>query len=434
MADLPPWARNIAEPLYELAEKADRHKDPRILQIIKTAAISGNQRAIASVQQRLTVDAANRMIEGKVFTSPAVAEIMAHADPVHSLVLGRVLDTDLTVLYAVKLTRQHLLVIGATGEGKTNFLFVLVIQFVRFGSVWIFEGGMKTDFRHLIPAIDDLLVFNPETFPYNCYQVPTGVRPEIVLRSAEENFTHVNWLLHATRSMMRTAQHGLFRERGMFVGNRNDFPTLIDIRHRIAAQKVPGYSRSAGYKDSLLNRLDAFISEAPNLYAVQKGIPTEEMSRRSFVYELQSLSPQHGAFQTFTPVDHLLQYRIANGLRGEKADPLLIVMDEAKWIAPERNDLGFSPLEFFLAQARDLGVSFVFSDQTTELNPSLFTQCRLLMAFRVGGGMNLQAIRKAFALTDKQTNALHHLDVGQAVIRLPRVDPFILETPRFPIE
>lgn len=146
------------------------------------------------------------------------------------------------------------------------------------------------------------------------------------------------------------------------------------------------------------------------------------------------LSPQHAAFQVYSLVSSLVHHRIAEGQRGGKADPILIVIDEAKWIAPERSELGFSPLEFLLAQARDLGVSFVFSDQTTELNPSLFTQCRLLMAFRVGGGINLEGIRKAFGLDKAQTNALHHLKVGEAVVRLPRIDPFILETPRFPIE
>ncbi len=421
------------KPLLELAELADRHKDPRILNWIKAGVIGRNPQVINSLKKRLVIDATNRLVERRYFTAPMMEELLAHADPVKSLILGQARDADLTVLYAVRLTHQHLLILGSTGEGKTSFLFVLVIQFVAFGSVWIFEGGAKTDFRHLKQIMSEFLIFNPETMACNPYEVHGPQKPGIVLKNVEDNFIMTNWLRDGSRAMIRKVQHRLFEEREIFAGGV-EFPTLMDIRQGIAQQRLPGYSRSASYRDSLLNRIDGFLAEAPKLYTYQRGLPINELARRSFVYELQGLSPQHAAFQVYSLVSTLIDYRIATGERGETAWPVMVVIDEAKWLAPPRDELGFTPLEFLLAQARELGVSFVFSDQTTELNPSLFTQCRLLAAFRLGGGVNIETLRKAFALTDEQANSLHHLDVGQAVIRMPRVDPFVLQTPHFRME
>lgn len=433
MASRPEWVHLPLQRKLGLAELADRHRDRKTLLQLQAAEIGQNPVLAESIRKRLTIDATRRLIEGLKFSAPRMEDLALHADPEASLVLGEARDSGITVLYAVRLARQHLLILGATGEGKTSFLYALVVQFVQFGSVWVFEGGAKTDFRHLTQLLPDLLVLDPETMAFNPWQVHEGQHPRRVLTMAEEMFAMTNWLRDGSRAMLRKAGHSLFAERGIFAGG-DDFPTLIDIRHRVASLKVPGYSRSAAYKDSALNRKDGFLSEAPKLYTYRKGFDIADLARRSFVYELQDLSPPHAAFQFYSLISTLIDHRIANGKRGDAAWPVMVVVDEAKWIAPPRNELGFSPLEYLLAQARELGVSFVFADQSTELNPALFTQCRLLAAFRLGGGANIEAVRKAFGLTKEQADHLHKLQVGEAVVRLPRIDPFILRTPHFRTE
>ena len=99
------------KPLLELAELADRHKDPRILNWIKAGVIGRNPQVINSLKKRLVIDATNRLVERRYFTAPMMEELLAHADPVKSLILGQARDADLTVLYAVRLTHQHLLIL-----------------------------------------------------------------------------------------------------------------------------------------------------------------------------------------------------------------------------------------------------------------------------------------------------------------------------------
>ncbi|MBI2304471.1 MAG: DUF853 family protein [Chloroflexi bacterium] len=72
---------------------------------------------------------------------------------------------------------RHIVVAGATGVGKTNWLNFFASQLLGVGktAIWL---DLKNEARHLVRAFPDLWVFPMEDFRWNPLEVPAGVRPK----------------------------------------------------------------------------------------------------------------------------------------------------------------------------------------------------------------------------------------------------------------
>lgn len=83
-----------------------------------------------------------------------------------------------------------------------------------------------------------------------------------------------------------------------------------------------------------------------------------------------------------------------------------------------------------LSQARTTGLSLLSADQGAQLERALFVNSTTKLCFRLGDGHDIETMRKAMALTREQADYIPKLDTGEAIVRIPKEDPFVIKTPK----
>jgi len=424
-----PEVRISVDKLVQLAELAKLDREPWVQDVLRAAVVSGNVALANDIGHILHISAIEEVLRGIPFRTATVTELLEHVDTEKAALLGIVLGTDTPFLYPFDWLNQHAYVGGASGTGKTNALYGIALQVMRHCPVWWFDRD-KEDNRHLIRLRPDIQVFDAQNFIRNPLEVQPGVKPTHQITVFMNIFTKYNALLDGSYSMGSKAVYQLYEEHKVFEGS-TDYPTLYDFLDKVKSYKVSRYSRDAGYQDSIVNRLESYLLETPEVYGYSRGFPIEELAQRSFVLEVKGLSERHSRCRLAWLLYDLFLWRIANSQRGN-ALRNLVVIDEGKSIAqPGYNaNIGFVPLASILAQSRETGLGIILADQTAHLDESIFVQSRLKMCFRMGSGEDIERIRKTFALSREQAAHIPKLDTGQAIVRIPKVDPFLIKVPR----
>lgn len=423
-----------AGPFIEAAEKANLAKVPKIQKWIRAVAASNSKSLAEPLAKYLHLKMAHAQLEKYPYAIPQESELEGWHGHGIPLPFGIVHKTEMPFIYTLNWLMQHMFVGGASGVGKTNFLSMVALEAMRFVSV-ILVDREKTDYRSLVRLEPSLKVFDVQRdFIWNPLQIPPYVKPQHHLTSFATNFCKSQSLLDGSENLATKALYSIYEERGIFLG-QDSYPTLYDLRDKIRSYNLKGNYRALGYQDSLLNRLDAFLIACPETYAYSRGYPIEELAKMSFVLEVKGLGERHGRFFVNSLALALFHYRIAKGERA--ATPRnLIVLDEAKWMVPPgfNESIGFSPFASLLAQCREVGIGFVLADQTLNLEPSIFVQSRAKFCFRLGSGEDVERARKTFALSKEQADYIHKLDTGQCIVRIPKVDPFVIDVPKIRLE
>ena len=399
--------------MVALAETARVEKEPWAQDFIRTVALTEDSALEQSLVEVLRPLAVEEVLKNIPFGRPSDAE-QATLVSVNPLLLGLLEDREPLVLPLHSLN-QHMFVAGGTGTGKTNLLYGISLQVMRHCSVWIIDRD-KQDYRHLLRLNSSLLVFDAQSFPFNPLEVPEGVDPRHHLASFVTIFAKSNALLDGSEAMALRALYELYDERGIFEGSTN-YPTLADFRAKVASFKIPRWSREAGYRDSILNRLNSYLIACPDTYNFQTGFSLSELAAKSFVLEIKGLSERHARCLVNWLLSALFQWRIANNESGNLLRNLIVV-DECKYLVPPgyNQNIGFSPLASILAQCREVGMGMVFADQTAQLEDAVFVQTRTKLCMRLGSGEDIKKIQRTFGLDSEQAGYISMLDVGQAVV------------------
>jgi len=415
--------------LLELAELAKADKEQFYQDAILAATLGNDVRLANTLTRMLHVRAVQEQLHGVPFRVPQLQDLYAGFSRDKLALLGIVFNSETPFAYPFDWLNQHGFIGGGTGTGKTNALYGIALQTMQHCPVWVFDRD-KQDYRHLLRLKPELLVLDATELRYNPFEVPPGVKAEHHMTAALTVFMKSNSLLDGSENLGTKALYELYEARGIFQG-KDAYPTLFDLRDKIKSYKLNPYSRDAGYRDSLLNRLESYVLAAPELYGCSRGFPIAELAERSMVLEVKGLHERHGRCLLNWVLFSLFLYRIANGQRGNTLRNLVII-DEAKWAAPPgyNENLGFVPLASVLAQSREAGLGIIIADQTADLNDAVFVQSRLKMCLRLGSGTDIERVRKTFALSDEQAAHISKLDVGEAIVRIPREDPFRIRIPR----
>lgn len=418
------------EQFYRLAGQAGLKDNPTIQNLIRAVSITNDPSLAQKIGRCLSVMATEKMLRNIPFDDPNPALLYDQAQT-NPILLGFLQGSKTLCPYSLDLLNQHALVLGATGTGKTNFLEGIARQAMKTIPVWIFDKD-KRDYRHLIRLNPNVNVFDAQaTFLFNPLQAyPPFFKPKHVIETFHMVFTKTNNLLDGSGSLLLHALHSIFEERGVFQGSEN-YPTLFDLLDKIKSYQLHGNSRRQTFRESLVTRLEAYLIANPQMYSYSKGFPIFELAKRSFVLEVKGLGEQHGRFVVTMLLHTLFNYFIGKGERGN-ALRLLAICDETKWLAPPgySHNIGFSPLAYILAQCRSTGLGIIFADQIAQVENALFVQSRLKICFRLGSGEDIEKAGKAMGLSKAQAEYIHKLDTGEAIVRLPKLDPFLIKTPK----
>ena len=425
------------ERLIRTAELAKVDDNPAVQKAVMAVLASGDRGLAENLEWGLSLKAVHERMVGIPFKPPARPRLSNEHLKGRHLWLGKVKGENYPYIQPMDDLTKHMAVFGASGCGKTNLLYGTGLQCMKKGiPVWFFDKD-KQDYRHLKRFEPDLLILDAvENLPQNFLMPPTGVSPKHWLAAFVQTFCKVNSLLDGSESLLLKVLKELYQEHGVFSGKAASYPTILDLYYKVRGLRFKRTEyRFASFQSSIMNRLEALIALHGEMFQYSRGLPVEELARRSVVFEVKGLTERMGRFVLNMILQSLFLHKIAVGERSNTIQ-LLVIIDEAKWLAPPvYNDLtSFSPLSYVLAQVREVGLGLILADQSAELDKAVFVNTLAKICFRLGSGEDMEKIRKNFSLTNEQADFINKLKTGECIVRVPSEEPFLIKTLRVNFE
>ena len=420
---------NSVYSLMRWGEIAKLKKNQAFQNMIMSSCLSGDLSVMKDVEPFVKLKAIEEIFREFPFQQPS-EEVSKHdVFNERAIIIGKVKDEKRFFTYPIDWLNQHSVITGGSGTGKTNLLYGIILQCMNKGIPVIIFDKDKTDYRHLRRLNEDLMIFNANEVPLiNPLAPPSGVNPKHWLSIFIQVFAKTHDLLGASEAFLIEAVSKLYEEFGVFSGN-DTCPTMIDLYEKIKSYSFRGNSRKSGYQDSIMNRLEAYVSLNPELFEYSKCVPIEWLLRHSFVYEVKGLVDRMARFMMTILLYSIFIYRIANGQRGNVLKSL-VVIDECKWLAPYgfNENIGHSALSSILSMGREVGLGLILADQTAKLEDSVYVNSMLRICMRLQNGEDIMKTARTMSLSKEQADYIARLDRGECIIRIPKEDPFVIET------
>jgi len=274
--------------------------------------------------------------------------------------------------------KEHILVAGRSGSGKTNLTFVLMEGIVLSG-IKVLALDWKRGYRDLVSRHKDLRVYtigrDVAPFRFNPLIPPAGCEPHLWIKLIVDVIASAYLGGEGVISLLVAGLDHLYSEFGVFDQTQTGWPTIQDLLAWLRTAKLKG--RAAMWQASAERILLG-------------------MTYGEYGAVLNTQENSH--------VAGLLDHNVV--------------------------------LETSIRMVRQYGLGYVFVDQSASLLSKVaFANSYATLALSQKLRSDVQAIAAAMNLTDEQKQALNTLSVGTAVVRLAdeHPEPFLVRVPLFPI-
>ena len=368
--------------------------------------------------------------------------------------------------YRVELDQltRHTFIAGLTGAGKTNTLMHILTQAASAGVPFLVIEPAKTEYRELLGHKDigrDIRVFtvgreHVAPLRINPLEVAPGVDVSTHVDLLKAVFTASFALWVPLPQVLEQCLVEIYTERGWDFGSSthpppgpSGQPPAPRLRDLVAAieRTVP----SLGYKSESTQEITASLTTRINalrrggrglMLDVERSIPTDELLQRPTIIELESLGDDADkAFIMGLILIRLYEHRraaysvaLTEAARAGVPPPApgrlrhLVVIEEAhRLLGSERKQTDAwtaDPKGAFvdtfcqmLSEVRAYGQGIVVADQVpVRLAPDVLKNTNLKIAHRLVVGDDREAMAKAMAMTDEQSNELTIMPPGRAAV------------------
>jgi len=335
--------------------------------------------------------------------------------------------------------KEHILVAGRSGSGKTNLTFVLMRGIMNHG-IKVLALDWKRGYRDLLTRRKDLLVYtlgrDVSPFRFNPLIPPPGCEPHVWIKLIVDVIASAYLGGEGVISLLVGGLDHLFREMGIFDGTQTRWPTINDLLAWLRTTKLKG--RAALWKASAERILLAMTyAEFGAVLNTQDNSHVQELLNHNVVLEMDGLSSNSDRKMFSEALTlYLYRFRLAQGPRDKLTN--LIVLEEAhNLLLAKQLGTQESMLESSIRMIRQYGLGYVFVDQSASLLSKVaFANSYATIALSQKLRSDIQAMGTAMNLTDEQKQALSTLPIGTAVVRLADEypEPFLIRIPRFPIQ
>ncbi len=321
------------------------------------------------------------------------------------------------------LLSKHLLTVGQSGAGKTTLFSNLLTQLdVPF---WSFD--LKQDYRHLLTELDDLLVLPWTELKFNPLVPPPGVAPRRWVQVVSEIFGHATALLSGSKNHLLKILIELYRLYDLFEDCSPPYPSFHELRQLLETEKINYVRKTANYRDTLLNRIEAMTLVAGSVFDCSHGYSLDELLERNVVFEFDGVSRDVQTFLMEILFAAVYEYRLA---QNQRSTPLnhVFVLDEAKQVFSvykERQDAaGIPEIDALTAKMREFGEGLIVGDQeASKLTDSIKANTATKLLLPTGDRKQFEAMAGSMHLTDRQRTVAQQLDIGEAVVQTGNDDP-----------
>jgi len=334
--------------------------------------------------------------------------------------------------------KEHILVAGRSGSGKTNLTFVLMEGILSSG-INVLALDWKRGYRDLVSRHKDLRVYtigrDVAPFRFNPLIPPAGCEPHLWIKLIVDVIASAYLGGEGVISLLVAGLDHLYSEFGVFDQTQRGWPTIQDLLAWLRTAKLKG--RAAMWQASAERiLLGMTYGEYGAVLNTQDNSHVAELLDHNVVLEMDGLSSASDRVMFSEALTlYLYRYRLAQGPQKKLTN--VIVLEEAhNLLLKKSNESKESVLETSIRMVRQYGLGYIFVDQSASLLSKVaFANSYATLALSQKLRSDVQAIAAAMNLTDEQKQALNTLPVGTAVVRLAdeHPEPFLVKVPLFPI-
>ncbi|GMU24935.1 MAG: hypothetical protein AMXMBFR13_50060 [Phycisphaerae bacterium] len=334
--------------------------------------------------------------------------------------------------------KEHILVAGRSGSGKTNLTFVLARAIMARG-IKILAMDWKRGYRDLITLHPDLLVFtvgrDVSPFRFNPLIPPPECEPHVWIKLIVDVIANAYLGGEGVISLLVAGLEHLYSQARVFDGAPRKWPTIQDLLAWLRTVKLKG--RAAMWQASAERILLAMMyGEFGAALNGQSNRHIQDLLKHNVVLEMDGL-PSNSDRTMFSEALtlYLYRYRLAQGPKRDLTN--MIILEEAhNLLLAKQTGAKESILETSIRMIRQYGMGYVFVDQSASLLSKVaFANSYATLALSQKLRADIQTISGAMNLTEEQRDSLSTLPIGSAVVRLAddHPEPFLVKIPLSPI-
>jgi hypothetical protein len=334
--------------------------------------------------------------------------------------------------------KEHLLVAGRSGSGKTNLTFMLMLGIMDRG-IKVLALDWKRGYRDLLPLRPDLRIYTVgrevSPFRFNPLIPPEGCEPHVWIKSIVDVIANAYLGGEGVISLLVAGLDHLYAQTGVFDGAPTRWPTVQDLLAWLRTVKLRG--RAAMWQASAERILLAMTyGEFASVVDTQSNAHVADLLNHNVVLEMDGLSSSSDRTMFSEALAlYLYRYRLAQGPQDRLLN--VIILEEAhNLLLAKLAGAKESVLESSIRMIRQYGLGYVFVDQSASLLSKVaFANSYATLALSQKLRADVQTIAGAMNLTEEQRDSLSTLPIGTAVVRLAdeHPEPFMVVIPRCPI-
>ncbi|MEM1354998.1 MAG: DUF87 domain-containing protein [Planctomycetota bacterium] len=337
--------------------------------------------------------------------------------------------------------KEHVLICGRSGSGKTNLTFVLLDAVMRRG-IKVLAMDWKRGYRDLLTRHPDLRVYtvgrSVSPIRFNPLIPPPGCEPGVWVKVIVDVIASAYLGGEGVISLLVSGLDKLYEDAGMYEPHTvpTRYPTMVDLLEWLRSTKLRG--RAAMWQASAERILQALTyGEFGAVINTQDNTHLPSLLDNNVILEMDGLSADNDRRMFSEALTlYLYRLRLAQGPRKDLTG--LIVLEEAhNLLLRKAADARESVLETSIRMVRQYGLGYVFVDQSASmLSQVAFANSYATIALSQKLRGDVQAMAGAMNLDDDQKQALITLPVGAAVVRVAdsHTRPLLIKLPLYPIE
>ncbi len=316
--------------------------------------------------------------------------------------------------------REHILLCGRSGAGKTNLAFVLMEGIMRSG-LKVLAIDWKRSYRDLAMHHEDLRVYtigrNVAPFRFNPFIPPPGCEPNLWIKLIVDIIAQAYLGGEGVISLLISGLDHLYRQYGVYEQRPRQWPTVEDLLGWLRSSKLKG--RAALWQTSAERiLLSLLFGEFGKVLDTQNNREVAALLDYNVVLEMDGLSSANDKVLFSEALTlYLYRYRLSQGPQQKLTN--MIILEEAHNLLHKKSaESKESVLETSIRMIREYGIGYVFIDQSASLLSKVaFANSYATVALSQKLRSDVQTIAGAMNLSDVQKESLSTLPVGTAVVR-----------------
>ena len=330
---------------------------------------------------------------------------------------------------------EHLLLVGSTGSGKTNFLIYLIFAVsLLVQGLWVFDYRKK-DFSSIRPALKkagvDLIVLSGESLRFNLLQPPLGVSTSIWAVIISDLLQEGLVLPQRASKLLQVHIMKLYAAFGgqAKMEASKHYPCLFDLIDSIKKDIKSNYQAAR----AVLDNLEPLLLAHGDILSCRYGWDVKKMTSRHIVFELNGLLETAKNLVTgYILISEFIR-RTEAGVSNILLN-LIAVCDESQRLISSSGSVGSNVIKNQIGLVRGTGMGMVFSVQSaSDILPEVISNTASKVISRCGSHEDYLAIGRAMGLTREQIQwAKQKLQTGKFIVQLNSSrfrEPFVLTVP-----